>query len=61
LKNVPLGTAVQLLADLAELKAVQLDNAWYVTTPENAARLTGKKGLEAAAFQTADPTNQPNQ
>jgi hypothetical protein len=59
LKNVPLGTAVQLLADLAELKAVKLDNAWYVTTADNAARLIGKKGTGAAAFQTTSAGQQP--
>jgi hypothetical protein len=34
--NVPLDTAVRLLADMAGLKAVRLDNVFYVTTPANA-------------------------
>jgi hypothetical protein len=36
LRNVPLDTAVRLLADMAGLKSVQTDNVIYVTTPENA-------------------------
>jgi hypothetical protein len=39
LQNVSLGTAVQLLANMAELKAVMVDNTVYVTTEENAAKL----------------------
>lgn len=34
--NVPLDTAVELLADMAELKLVRKANALYVTTPERA-------------------------
>jgi hypothetical protein len=41
LKNVPLDSAVQLLADMADLKAVLQDNVLYVTTKENA------KGIES--------------
>jgi RNA polymerase sigma factor (sigma-70 family) len=37
--NVPLDTAVRLLADMAELQSVQIDNVLYVTTRENAARI----------------------
>jgi hypothetical protein len=36
LKHVPLDSAVQLLADMADLKAVLQDNVLYVTTKENA-------------------------
>jgi hypothetical protein len=36
---VPLETVVRLLADMAEVKAVALDNVLYVTTPENAEKL----------------------
>jgi hypothetical protein len=39
LNNVPLDTAVSLLADQAGLEAVLLDNAFYVTTPEQAKAL----------------------
>jgi hypothetical protein len=37
--DVRLLTALQLLADMCELKPVVLNNVYYVTTPENAARL----------------------
>ena len=39
LDDVPLETAVRLLAEVADLKAVRLNNVLFVTTPERAARL----------------------
>jgi RNA polymerase sigma factor (sigma-70 family) len=39
LTNVPVDTAVRLLADMTGLDAVRLDNVFYVTSPENARRL----------------------
>jgi hypothetical protein len=39
LANVPVDTAVRLLADMAELDVVLLDNVFYVTSPEKAKRL----------------------
>jgi hypothetical protein len=39
LQNVPLRTAVRLLADMADLKAVTVDNVLYVTTRANAEAL----------------------
>lgn len=36
LTNVPLDTAVRLLADMADLKAVMVDNVLYVTSKDNA-------------------------
>ncbi len=39
LRNAPLDTAVRLLADMAGLKSVQIDNVLYVTTPDNAKTL----------------------
>ena len=39
LKSVPLDTAVRILADMADLQPVIMDNVIYVTTRENAARL----------------------
>jgi RNA polymerase sigma factor (sigma-70 family) len=36
--NVPTDTAVRLLADMADLQMVRLDNVFYVTTLENATR-----------------------
>jgi hypothetical protein len=39
LVDVPLDTAVRILADMADLKAVLLDNVLYVTAKENAENL----------------------
>ena len=43
LRNVPAQTAVRLLADMAGLEAVWVNNVLYVTTPENAAKLEKSK------------------
>ncbi|MBV9124176.1 MAG: STN domain-containing protein, partial [Planctomycetes bacterium] len=57
--NVPLDTAVRLLADEADLEMVRLDNVLYVTTRENAGALrrlqqkVNQKGLEQAASSPA--------
>jgi hypothetical protein len=49
LLNVPLDTAVRLLADMVDLDSVLQDNVLYVTTHENAARMrhekSNRKGL----------------
>ncbi|HZV03934.1 MAG TPA: RNA polymerase sigma factor [Gemmataceae bacterium] len=37
--NVPVDTAVRLLANMADLSMVKLDNVFYLTTPEKAERL----------------------
>jgi hypothetical protein len=42
LRNTPLDTAVRLLADMADLRSVHLDNVLYVTTKENAAALEAR-------------------
>jgi hypothetical protein len=39
LANVPVDTAVRILADAANLSVVQMDNTFYLTTSENATRL----------------------
>ena len=39
LLNVPVDSAVLILAEMAELKPVLIDRVIYVTTPENATRL----------------------
>jgi len=39
LTNVPLDTAVEVLADMADLKSLAIDNVIYVTTKANAKRL----------------------
>jgi hypothetical protein len=43
LAHVPLKTAVRILADMADLRSVELDNVLYVTTPENARKLEAEK------------------
>jgi hypothetical protein len=43
LANVPLDTAVRVLANQGDLKAVRLDNVFYVTTVENAAVLQAEQ------------------
>ncbi len=43
LRNVPVETAVEVLADMAGLSVVYRDNIVYVTTPENAERLLKSK------------------
>jgi RNA polymerase sigma factor (sigma-70 family) len=37
--NVPVDTAVRLLANMADLRMVRMDNVFYVTTAENVKRL----------------------
>ncbi|MFN4261007.1 MAG: hypothetical protein ACK4RK_17080 [Gemmataceae bacterium] len=44
LRRVPLDTAVRLLADMANLKSVPLDNVIYVTTPKKAKVLHKEQG-----------------
>lgn len=44
LQHVPLETAVRLLAEMADLKAVALDNVIYVTTRENAEKWQKERG-----------------
>jgi RNA polymerase sigma factor (sigma-70 family) len=43
LMNVPVETALKLLANMADLAVVQLDNVYYVTTPANAEKLSKDK------------------
>ncbi len=63
LLGVPADTAVQVLADMAGLKLVRLENVYYVTTPENAELLrkeATKRRLELdKAAGDSDPTNLP--
>jgi RNA polymerase sigma factor (sigma-70 family) len=50
LKNVPVDTAVRLLAGMDSLRAVRVDNVFYITRPENAAwveeNVAGRKAAE---------------
>ncbi len=43
--NVPVYTAVRLLANMADLSMVKLDNVFYLTTPEKAKRLREEMGI----------------
>lgn len=45
-RNLPLRSALELLADQAELAVVKRGNAFYVTSPENAAKMTKKRAAE---------------
>jgi hypothetical protein len=53
--NVPLDTAVGVLADMADLKPFPMDNVLYVTTPANAAKLEEHEKQR----QTNDPNAAP--
>ena len=46
LRNAPLYTAVRLLADMADLRAVQAANVLYVTTPDKAEALRARLKAE---------------
>jgi hypothetical protein len=54
--NVPVDTAVRVLADVADLGMVRLDNVLYVTTRENATRLQEEQDRAAAK---ANPPAKP--
>jgi len=47
-RQTPLVTAVALLANMAELQAVRVANLYYITSPENAAKLI-EQGLAIPA------------
>ncbi len=49
LDNVPLDTAVRLLADMADLRSILIDNVLYVTVKENA------RALEAEHLKRNSP------
>ena len=48
LNNIPLDTAVRLLADMADLKAVAIDNVLYVTAKANAEALQAEQDKRKA-------------
>jgi RNA polymerase sigma factor (sigma-70 family) len=60
LRNVPTDTAVRLLADMAGLGVVQMDNVFYVTARENAATLQTEQAKLDAAQPPAKPTEKPS-
>jgi RNA polymerase sigma factor (sigma-70 family) len=55
LNNVPVDTALRLLANMADLQVVRLDNVFYLTTPDNAKRLRE----EQEQFDRAAPAPKP--
>jgi hypothetical protein len=59
LKNVPLDTAVRLLANQAELRTVLVDNVIYVTDQENADALQAEVERINSSGQAASPQSQP--
>jgi hypothetical protein len=52
--NVPLDTAVRMLADMADLKPVLLDKVLYVTSKENAAKLQAERDQDKARLDTSN-------
>jgi type II secretory pathway component HofQ len=62
LHNVPVDTAVKVLAEMADLAVVRLDNVFYVTSREKAARLQADQAPPAAGKapeKPAAPTPSP--
>lgn len=68
LSNMPLDTAARLFADMAGLKVVQLDNALYVTSIDNArdlrqeqekSRLHREREIKAKPSDGGDKDKQP--
>ena len=52
--HVPVDSAVQLLADMAGLRMVVVDNVLYVTSPENAKDLQAQVDARAAKRREAE-------
>jgi RNA polymerase sigma factor (sigma-70 family) len=59
LANVPVDTAVRVLADMANLELVRLDNVLYVTTRENAARLRKEQERPTSGRPTTPAASPP--
>lgn len=53
--NLPLDTAVRVLADMADLKPFLVDNLLYVTTRDNADRLDERERQRSAADSEVAP------
>lgn len=58
LQHVPVDTAVRLLADMAGLRSVAMDNVLYVTTPENAKELQAEVNARAERQKKAERGSQ---
>jgi hypothetical protein len=59
--NTPLDTALRLLADMADLRSVHVDNVLYVTTKENAAALEARLEKEKTNTSPLDDNANPNE
>jgi len=53
--SVPVDAAVRILANMADLQAVRLDNVFYVTTPKRAAQLQAEQTRSDAQLGGALP------
>ncbi|MGH7223034.1 MAG: hypothetical protein ACRELF_07390 [Gemmataceae bacterium] len=58
--NTPLDTALRLLTDMVDLRAVHIDNVIYVTTKENAATLEARLEKEKTNTNPLDDNANPN-
>jgi hypothetical protein len=54
-KTTPVDTAARVLADMAGLKPILVENVLYVTTPENAARPEREPGKRASRKRAGPP------
>jgi hypothetical protein len=59
LNNVPVDTAVLILADMADLRMIVLDNVLYVTTKENAEQLTLWHNKQSKQLQAPEKLSPP--
>jgi hypothetical protein len=60
LRNMPLDSALRLLSNMADLRPIQLDNALFVTTTENAAALEARIDREKPGpLEDAEGTGNP--
>jgi hypothetical protein len=59
LTNVPIDTALRVLADTAGLSVVRMDNVFYVTTPDNAKKLTTEMPPNKPGERRAKPAGAP--
>lgn len=59
LDNVPIDTAVLILADMAGLRSVALDNVLYVTTTENAEQVKGWHEKEPKEMSGSEKPSSP--
>ncbi|HLW67383.1 MAG TPA: sigma-70 family RNA polymerase sigma factor [Gemmataceae bacterium] len=59
LQDAPLDTVVRMLADMADLKSVALDNILYVTTADNAERIQKEQENAAKKRKLTPKVNNP--